>query len=349
MTVERVGLRRGRRGGPARTRRDRTPRDRRPAHVVRPRVAGRGRPTGSDATPTGSSASTATRSTASWSVREVVREPVDQVVLVGTYGARPPPPAPNPPEPAGTPLRRAAAATTSGTGWRVRVRRELGSARDLPRWAAVPPVDLVGAQAVRRPDLRLRGDPRPADRRGPQVQRVAGLGAPGRTARASSVCADRPVSVRAGRRRRRRGVPIRLASVRPTREDRPAHPDRGAAAAARARARAAQGRGSELRRRSEHRAPHRGGGRPRPDDTVLEVGPGLGSLTLGLRRGRCAASSRSRSTPGWSAPLGEVLADRAERRGGPRRRAAQPTSGRSSTAGRPGWSRTCPTTPRPRS
>ena len=53
--------------------------------------------------------------------------------------------------------------------------------------------------------------------------------------------------------------------------------------------------GPELRRRRQHGAPHRPGRRGGPDDIVVEVGPGLGSLTLALLP-RSTASSPSRST-----------------------------------------------------
>ena len=48
----------------------------------------------------------------------------------------------------------------------------------------------------------------------------------------------------------------------------------------------------------------------RPDDVVLEVGPGLGSLTLGLLPGRRARSSPSRSTRGWPTSCPVTVAER---------------------------------------
>ena len=72
----------------------------------------------------------------------------------------------------------------------------------------------------------------------------------------------------------------------------PAHrPGRPARSRTRLGIAADQAAGAELRHRPQHRAPDRAHRRVGPDDVVVEVGPGLGSLTLG-------AAGRGR--PGWS-------------------------------------------------
>ena len=54
----------------------------------------------------------------------------------------------------------------------------------------------------------------------------------------------------------------------------------------------------ELRHRRQHGPAHRPDRRPRPDDRVLEVGPGLGSLTLGLLPRRVGGRGRDRAGAG---------------------------------------------------
>ncbi len=85
----------------------------------------------------------------------------------------------------------------------------------------------------------------------------------------------------------------------------------------------------ELRHRPEHRAPHRADRGCRGGETVLEVGPGLGSLTLGLlETGRRSSPS---SSTGCSRSSSRSRSSRPRSRSCTRMRSASRTSPATST------------------